>query len=67
MSHRDHCPNCGGEGPCYFSSHIKTWWGGGTLYGVCKRCADNHQAMNQTEEEIKECWEEYHRRCGYGS
>ncbi len=60
------CPNCGERDVlCISSSTIKTWWGGGTLYGVCEKCAKAHQERNETQEEIDEAWRQYHRRYGY--
>lgn len=37
------CPNCGalvGRTECNHTSHIRTSWGGSTLYGVCRECVD---------------------------
>lgn len=39
------CPNCGvihWNSELNHSSSIKTHYGGSTLYGVCKICADRH-------------------------
>lgn len=62
----DKCPNCGGDGPSIYSATAKRAFGGGTLYGVCKRCADNFAATSETDEQIKAFWDSYHRRYHYG-
>lgn len=39
------CPNCGElnwESDLLYSSSIRTHWGGSTLYGVCRKCAERH-------------------------
>lgn len=46
-----HCPNCGKlcwDSELNYSSSIKTAWGGSTLYGVCKECADNHSKRDES-------------------
>jgi len=43
------CPNCGRlyyANERFCTSTIKTCWGGSVLYGVCKTCADAHDAMD---------------------
>jgi len=45
-----HCPNCGKlcwESELNHHSSIKTSWGGSTLYGVCKECAENHSKRDE--------------------
>lgn len=46
------CPNCGEikwESELGYSSSISTSWGGSVLYGVCKKCADIHDEMNESQ------------------
>lgn len=43
------CPNCGKicwDSDLYYSSTIKTGFGGSTLYGVCKTCKDTHDMQD---------------------
>ena len=43
------CPNCGTlclSSELNYSSHIKTFWGGSTLYGVCAKCAKAHSSLD---------------------
>lgn len=44
------CPNCGTlclSSELNYSSHIKTFWGGSTLYGVCAKCARAHSSQDE--------------------
>lgn len=46
-----HCPNCGKlcwDSELNYSSSIKTVWGGSTLYGVCKECAETHSKQDDS-------------------
>ena len=45
----ERCPNCGKvcyAGECHYSSSVTTSWGGSTLYGVCKGCAERHSKQD---------------------
>ena len=49
----EQCPNCGcwyPAGECCHTSSISTSWGGSTLYGVCRPCAELHGRGQEAKE-----------------